>query len=113
MKKESIIEQKSFAYAIKIINLYNILCEKHEFVMSNQLLRCGTSIGANVAEGERGQTKADFLSKMNIALKEANETKYRLRLLFATGYIDEKFDDLLLEIEEIIAILVAITKNKN
>ena len=86
----SIIEAKSFDFAIRIVKLYQYLCEeKKEFVLSKQLLRSGTSIGANVSEGERGQTKPDFNTKMSIALKEANETGYWLELLYKTNYITE------------------------
>ena len=87
----SIIENKSFEFAIRTVNLYkHLITEKKEYIMSKQLLKSGTSIGANVSEGEQGQSKADFHSKMCIALKEANETYYWLRLLFATEYLTEK-----------------------
>lgn len=85
---ENIIEKKSFDFAIRIVKLYKFLCnEKNEFVLSKQLLRSGTSIGANVAEAQQAQSKADFISKISIALKEATESKYWLRLLNATDYI--------------------------
>ena len=84
---------------------------KREFVLSKQLLRCGTSIGANVAEAEKGQSPADFYAKMSIALKEANETKYWLRLLHATDYLtNQQFVSLDTDIKELIALLVAICK---
>ena len=80
--------------------------------MSKQLLRSGTSIGANVAEGERGQSKADFRSKMNIALKEANEAKYWLTLLHRTEYLDtNQFESLEQDLQEILALLLAICKS--
>lgn len=108
----NIIEIKSFNFAIKIIAVYKHLChEKKEFVLSKQLLKCGTSIGANVKEGLRGQSKKDFLAKMNIALKESNETEYWLELLIASGFMVEK--ELLNECQEICRILnsiVATTK---
>lgn len=109
---ENIVESKSFQFAIRIVNLYkHLTTEKKEYVMSKQLLKSGTSIGANVAEGERGQTKADFYAKMSIALKEANETYYWLRLLSATEYLNEKeFVSLKTDIKEIIAVLMAICK---
>lgn len=109
---ENIVEIKSFQFAIRIVNLYKHLTfEKKEYVMSKQLLRSGTSVGANVAEGERGQTKADFYAKMSIALKEANEAYYWLRLLYATEYLTEKeFVSLEIDIKEIIAVLMAICK---
>lgn len=109
------IKRKSRDFAIDIINLYKWLCEiQHEYIMSKQLLRAGTSIGANVAEGVRGQTLPDFYAKMNIALKEANETSYWLDILHATDYLpDDKFEPINAFCEEIISILVAITKNQN
>lgn len=86
----NIIEEKSFAFAVRIVNLYKHLSEtKKEFVLSKQLLRSGTSIGANVAEAQQAQSKADFISKMSIALKETSETKYWIRLLASTGYLTE------------------------
>ena len=88
--------------------------EKKEFVMAKQLLRCGTSIGANVAEAEKGQSKADFNAKMNIAMKEANETYYWLRLLRRTDYLNEKeFLSMEKDIREILAIITAICKKTN
>ena len=112
---ESIIEKKSFDFAVRIVNLYrHLTADKKEFVLSKQLLRSGTSIGANVAEGERGQSKPDFNSKMNIALKEANETYYWLRLLHKTDFLTEKeFKSIESDIKEIIAILISICKKTN
>ena len=113
--QKAIIEVKSFNYAIRIVNLYKYLCnDKNEFVLSKQLLRSGTSIGANVSEAQRGQTKPDFYAKIAIALKEAYETHYWIRLLHATDYlIDKEFVSLESDIKEIIAILVAICNSKN
>ena len=109
---KNIIESKSFDFAVRIVNLYKYLCnEKKEFVLSKQLLRSGTSIGANISEAEKAQTKADFYTKMTIALKEANETDYWLRLLYATDYLTElEFESLRKDIREIISLLVSITK---
>ena len=109
------IEEKSFNFSIRIVNLYKYLTvDKKEFVMSKQLLKSGTSIGANVAEAQRGQTKPDFNTKMNIALKEANETQYWLKLLYKTEYISEKeYLSIENDIREIIAILVYICKRTN
>ncbi len=109
---KNVIEEKSFRFAIRTVNLYRYLTEnKKEYILSKQLLRCGTSIGANVSEAERGQSRADFYAKMNIALKEANETEYWLRLLQATNYLnDSECDSILKDINEVISILVAITK---
>ena len=87
---ENVIADKSLEFAVRVVNLYKYLTKEHsEYIMSKQLLRCGTSIGANVAEAQRGQSMADFAAKMNIALKEANETGYWLELLFKTNYINE------------------------
>lgn len=109
---DNIIENKSFQFAVRIVNLYKHLTNnKKEFVISKQLLKSGTSIGANVAEAERGQTKADFYAKLSIALKEANETYYWLRLLCSTEYLTEKeYDSLETDLKEIIALLMAICK---
>ena len=86
--KESIIESKSFDFAVRIVKLYQYLCEeKKEYVLSKQLLRSGTSIGANVSEAQRGQSRADFYSNIAISLKEANETRYWLLLLNKTNII--------------------------
>jgi len=76
MEKKNVIKEKSFAFAIEIVFIYKILAERKEFVLSKQLLRSGTSIGANVRESEHAQSKADFIHKLSIALKEANETEY-------------------------------------
>ena len=113
-EKDNVIKRKSRDFAIEIITLYKWLCEiQHEYVMSKQLLRSGTSIGANVAEGVRGQTLPDFYAKMNIALKEASETSYWIEILHATNYLpDEKFETINNFCDEIISILVAITKNQ-
>ena len=82
---------KSKAFALRIIRLYQYLTgEKKEYILSKQLLRSGTSIGANISEAQQGQSRADFVSKMSIALKETAETKYWLRLLQATDYLTEK-----------------------
>ena len=112
---ENAIEIKSFDFAVRIVNLYKHLTEeKRECVMSKQILKSGTSIGANVAEAQRGQSKPDFNAKMNIALKEANESYYWLRLLFATEYLTEKeFSSIKTDIKEIIAILTSICKKTN
>ena len=109
---KSVIENKSFDFAVRIVNLYKHLTnDKKEFILSKQLLRSGTSIGANVSEGEKGQSKPDFNTKMSIALKEANETYYWLRLLYKTEFLTEKeFKSIEKDIDEIIAILVSICK---
>ena len=97
------------------MNLYKyLIAEKKKFVLSKQLLRSGTSIGANVAEAQKAQTKPDFNAKMNIALKEANETECWLKLLYKTDYLTEsEFESIKNDIKEIIAILVSICKKTN
>ena len=112
---ENIIETKSFDFAVRIVHLYKHLTKtKREFVMAKQLLRSGTSIGANVAEGEKGQSKTDFNAKMNIAMKETNETYYWLRLLHRTGYLnDREFLSMEKDVREILAIITAICKKTN
>ena len=111
----NIIETKSFDFAVRIVNLYKLLTkEKSEFVLSKQLLKSGTSIGANVSEAQKAQSHPDFNAKMNIALKEANETYYWLRLLFSTEYLNEReFKSIESDIDEIISILVSICKKTN
>ena len=111
----NVIEVKSFEFAVRIINLHKHLMREHkEYVLSKQLLRCGTSIGANVAEAQRGQSHADFFAKMSIALKEANETYYWLRLLYKTEYLNKnQFDSIEKDIQEILSILTAICKTAN
>jgi len=107
--------EMSFAFAVRIVNLYKFLVSNHkEYVLSKQLLRCGTSIGANIAEAQRGQSHADFLAKMCIALKEANETYYWLRLLYRTEYLTRtQFDSLENDIQELLGVLTAICKTAN
>lgn len=108
----NVIESKSFDFAVRIVNLHKHLSvEKKEFVLSKQLLRSGTSIGANVSEAVRGQSKADFAAKMCIALKEANESHYWIRLLYKTDFITEQeFKSIENDIIELIKILSSICK---
>jgi four helix bundle protein len=113
--KESIAATKAVDFAIKIIGLYKILVEeKREYVMSKQLLRSGTSIGALIREAEHAESKADFLHKMNIALKEANETCYWLFLLYKGDYIAEsvfnQYNNDSLELVKLLASIVKTTK---
>ena len=114
-KMKNVIVEKSFEFSVRIINLYKYLTsEKKEYVLSKQILRCGTSIGANVAEAQKAQSIADFNAKMNISLKEANETYYWLRLLHRTEYInDDAFYSIESDVNEIISILVSICKQTN
>lgn len=110
--KNNVIADKSKAFAIRIIKLYKYLAsEKQEYTLSKQVLRSGTSIGANVRESLRAQSKADFISKQNIALKEADETCYWLELLHETDFItDNEFESIYTEANEIIKLLVSIIK---
>lgn len=112
--KDNVIVDKSKMFAVRIIKMYQYLCdEKKEFVLSKQILRSGTSIGANVKEAVRGQSKADFYFKMNIALKESSETEYWLELLYETGYVSEQqFQSIYPDCQEIIKILMSITKTQ-
>ena len=113
MEKDNKILIKSKAFAIRIIRAYQYLCdEKHEFVMSKQLLRSGTSIGANVRESINAQSKLDFINKLNIALKESNETEYWLELLHETGYFDDDaFNSIITDNNNITGTLVNIIKS--
>ena len=98
MKSGNIIVDKSMAFAVRIVNLYKYLTsEKHEYVLSKQVLRSGTSIGANINEANFGQSRADFIAKMHIALKETAETEYWLRLLILSDYITDKEGNSLLD----------------
>ena len=112
MAENNIIKDKSRDFAIRIVRLYQYLSEeKREFVLSKQLLRSGTSIGANVRESYNAQSKADFINKLNIALKEADETAYWLELLYESGIIDKQcFDSMYNDLKEIIALLTSSIK---
>ena len=112
--RDNVIVDKSKAFALRIIKLYKFLCdEKKEYILSKQLLRSGTSIGANVKEAERGQSNADLYAKMNISLKEASETEYWLELLHENDYIDDRaFESIYSDRQELIKILVSITKHQ-
>lgn len=111
MERKNIIKEKSFAFAIEVVNLYKILAEKREFVLSRQMLRSGTSIGANIREAEHAQSKADFIHKLSISLKEANETEYWLDLLYETKYLsDIDFLNIKPKITELLRLLTSIVK---
>ncbi len=112
MKKDNLIQDKSKQFAIRIINCYKYLAEQHkEYILSKQLLRCGTSIGANARESINAQSKADFVSKLSVALKEADETAYWLELLHETGYLDnDMFDSMSADCTELIKVLTSIIK---
>jgi four helix bundle protein len=111
--KKNIIKDKSFQFSIKIVEIYKFLTiESKEFVMSKQLLRAGTSNGANVREAEHAESKADFTHKMSISLKEANETEYWLDLLKETGYLRvSQYENMKNEINELLRILISIVKS--
>ena len=108
MGKDNLVANLSLDFAIRIVNLYKFLCtQKKEYVLPNQVLRSGTSIGANLAESEMSQSAPDFIAKLHIALKEANETKYWLTLLQKTNYITkEQFDSINKDLRVIIGLLV-------
>jgi four helix bundle protein len=110
MKSENKILDLSFDFAIQIIELYKMLVEQKEFVISKQLLRSATSIGANIEEANAAQTKKDFISKMSIASKEARETKYWLRLLNKSQLVKLNYHSYLQSVEHIINILTKIVK---
>ncbi len=108
--KQNIIQDKSFQFALSIIDLYKVLISKNEYVLSKQLLKSATSIGANIEEALAGQSRKDFLSKMSIASKEARETRYWLRLLQKSQIMKYDYAIYLNEIEEIIKMLTSIVK---
>ena len=117
--EENIIVQKSFDFAVRSINLYKYLCysaTNKEFIISKQLVRSGTSIGANIEEAIGGQSTADFVSKLSIAYKEARESRYWIKLLYKTDYISEKeYNSLITDLDDIINIIakIKITTLKN
>ena len=115
MNEENTVKYKSKRFAVRIVNLYKYLCdEKHEFVLSKQILRSGTSIGANIAESECAISKKDFLAKIYIALKECSETIYWLDLLYETNYLSQaEYDSIISDCEEIRKMLSSSTKTLN
>ena len=115
MYEDNVVVCKSKQFALRIIKLYKYLInEKSEYIMSKQIMRSGTGIGANIRESIRGQSKADFYAKMNIALKEASETEYWLELLYESEYISKQlFDSIYADCQEIIRLLISITKTQN
>jgi four helix bundle protein len=108
--KENVLLEKSFAFAVRVVKAYKYLAEeKKEFILSKQFLRSGTSIGSNSEEAVGGQSKADFVSKLSVAYKEARETRYWIRLLKATNYFDDtQAKSLLDDIEELLRIIGSI-----
>jgi len=112
MKEDNVVLEKSYALALRMVKLYGYLTEeKREFVLSKQILRSGTSIGANMEEAVGAQSEKDFLSKISIGYKEARETKYWLRLLNDSGYLEEEqAQSLFMDIEEMLKLLGSIQK---
>src|SRR5688500_14540326 len=112
MSRQSILKQKSFDFAVRIINLYKFLKAKHnEYIVSQQLFRSGTAIGALIREAEHAESRKDFSHKLNIGLKEANESIYWLELLHATEYINKKmFDSMMKDAVELLKMLIASVK---
>lgn len=109
MEKRNVIKDKSFEFAKEIVYLYKNLADRKEFVLSRQLLKSGTSIGANIREAENAQSKADFINKLSISLKEANETAYWLDLLYETNYLtDEVYQNLKNKNIELLKLLTSI-----
>jgi four helix bundle protein len=113
MKTDNVVQTKSYAFALRIIKVYKYLNqEKKEFVLSKQLLRSGTSIGANIEEAIGGQSKNDFFAKITISYKEARESKYWIRLLRDSEYLSvEQSDDLLKDIDELLKIIGSIQRS--
>ena len=114
MKTENIVADKSKAFAIRIVNMYRYLCnEKKEYILSKQIMRSGTSIGANVKEADYAFSKPDFYNKIGIALKEAGESEYWLELLHATGYLtDAQFTSMHSDCQELLKLLMSISRTK-
>ena len=112
--EENTVKFKSKKFAVRIVKLYQYLTkDKKEYVLSKQILRSGTSIGANVREAQRGQSKPDFYTKLFVALKEADETAYWLELLHESEYIDQSaFESVYADCDEIIKLLTSITKTR-
>jgi four helix bundle protein len=97
MEEKSVIKKRSYKFSLKIIGLYKMLISANEYVLSRQLLKAGTSIGANIEEALAGQSRADFLSKMSIASKEARESNYWLRLIRDSNFLENRHVDPLLD----------------
>ena len=116
-KKPNVIRDKSFTFALRIVKMYKFLIEKKEFILSKQLLRSGTAIRALVREAEHAESKADFIHKMAIAQKEANETDYWIELLYKSDYLDNsQYNSIIADIKELNKILASIiitSKEKN
>ena len=109
--RDNVVQRKSFEFALLIIELYRRLTIEHEYILSKQLLRSGTSIGANIEEAIAGQSRSDFISKMSIARKEARETKYWLRLLQASQLVVIDLSQELAQADELLQMLTSIIKS--
>ncbi len=112
-REDNLIQNKTFGFALEIIKFYQICKSQNEFILSKQILRCGTSIGANVEEAIAAQSKKDFISKLSIANKEARETRYWLKLYHSSNLVQIDMDFYLKEIESIINILTKIIKTSS
>ena len=110
--KDNVVREKSFAFAIRMVALYRYLTgEKREFVLSKQVLRSGTAIGALVREAEQAESRKDFIHKLSVALKEANETEYWIDLLHKTDYVtDSEFNSIHADVVELLKLLTSIVK---
>ena len=113
MKNDNVVKEKSFEFSVKIVNLYkHLTATKQEYVLSKQLLRSGTSIGANICEAEQAQSPSDFISKLSISLKEACESDYWLRLLHRTDYLsDSEYTSIITDCRELTRLLTSIIKS--
>ena len=108
---KSIVREKAFVFAIRVVRLYKLLCERNEYVLSKQMLRSGTAIGALLKEAEHAQSVADFINKVNIALKEANETEYWLMLLKESDYLSaDEYNSIIEDCRELLRLLISIIK---
>ena len=113
MKDSNVVKDKSFEFSVRIVNLYkHLTTTKQEYVMSKQLLRSGTSIGANICEAEQAQSSLDFISKLSISLKEACESDYWLRLLHRTGFLnDSEYSSIVTDCRELTKLLTSIIRS--
>ena len=109
---DSTLRDKSYAFSLRVIRMHDFLCNKKEFILSKQFLRSGTAIGALIREAQYAQSRPDFINKMSIALKEANETEYWLNLFKDSGYIDDKqFESINFDHKELLRMLISTVKN--
>ena len=113
MKEDNVVKEKSFEFSVRIVNLYkHLTSSRQEFVMSKQLLRSGTSIGANICEAEQAQSISDFIAKLSISLKESCETDYWLRLLHRTDYLnDSEYSSIIADCRDLTKLLTSIIKS--